>query len=225
MKLFTIRHGAYEDKFDSQGRKLIHTPDSALDTLGRLQTYQLCKIFKIRGITFDAIYTSPYRRAKEMAGLAARSLNIHKVSEIDGLKDVFPNSANGKPWEDLEKIGGDIYAYPLDDDPQESLNQLVDRSRRTIRDIIAEVREKNFQSIAYVSHGDTISAIDWALRNSENPTFYGEMKRAFYLQKAEAFGYTLDASMRLSAEGKIITLEAAKESIEGFRGFRNSKEM
>lgn len=93
-----------------------------------------------------------------------------------------------------------------------------------MRDIVAEAKEKNYQSIGLISHGDTISAIDWILHNSENPTFYKEMKNAFYLQKAEACGYTIDENMRLFGEGEIITPEAAKESIEGFRGYRKSKE-
>lgn len=66
MELFTIRHGAYKDTFDGQGRKLVHTPDSALDVLGRLQTHQLCEILKIRGVTLMQSIQVPIGEPKKL---------------------------------------------------------------------------------------------------------------------------------------------------------------
>ncbi len=138
--------------------------------------------------------------------------------ETDGLKDIFPSSADGKRLDELEAIGGNIYAFPLDDDPQESLDHLVERVRSTTQVVLSEAAARNYSSVGLVSHGDTLSAIDWVLRHTASPTSYDEMKNDFYLQKAEACGYTLDEQSRLLSEGRIIRVGLVSQSLEAFRG-------
>jgi len=58
MRLYAIRHAKYGDRFDTQGRKLVHTLDSSLDELGELQTHQLAQELKRRKIKLDVLYTS-----------------------------------------------------------------------------------------------------------------------------------------------------------------------
>lgn len=222
MKLYIIRHGEYVYKHNKQGRKLVHLPDSPLSPLGELQMRRLSEELKRQGITINAFYTSPYPRAKQSADVLAKELKVSNIFEIERLKDLYPNSADGRLYAELEAVGGDIFAHPLGGRPQETLEHLVERARSTIQSIIAEAVTRNYTSIGLVSHGDTLSALDWVLKHSDNPAFYAQMRDAFYLQKAEACEYTLDEQLRLIGEGRIITTGAVKESVEGFRDKRTT---
>lgn len=218
MKLYSIRHGEYARSHDALGRKLVHNPYSILAPLGELQIHQLGEEFK-KGKTekLDTLYTSPFERARKTAQVLANKLGIDYVV-MEELKDIYPNSAKGQPEEEVALLAGAIFAHPLAGRPQESLDHLVTRVRATMKLILKEAKVKKYTAIGIISHGDTLSAIDWVLKHSINPAFYGEMRNAFYLQKAEACAYTLDDQFRLVGEGVIISVEAVKESIEGFRG-------
>lgn len=216
MKLFAIRHGDIKYPYDKKGRKLVHGPNVPLSNLGKAQIHELGRRLTKEGIVLDAVYTSPYLRAEQTAKILSEELpGINKYT-IDGLKDVFPCSAEGKTWEDLEEIGRDIYAHPFSEN-QETLKHLVNRARSTIEFILSDAKQQGYDSVAIVSHGDTLSAIDWTLRHPVNPASYLEMKDASFLQKAQAFEYPLDDKLRLSGEGKLITVKQVKQSIEGFR--------
>jgi len=216
MKLFAIRHGDIEYPYDEQGRKLVHGPNAPLSNLGKVQIHELGRRLTKEGIVLDAVYTSPYLRAQQTAKILSEELSGINKYTIDGLKDVFPCSAEGKTWEDLEKIGADIYTHPFSEN-QESLEHLVSRARSTIETILVDAKQRGYDSIAIVSHGDTLSAIDWTLRHPVNPASYLEMRDASYLQKAQVFEYPLDDKLRLSGEGRLITVEQVKQSVEAFR--------
>lgn len=217
MEVYAIRHPDYVAPYDEQGRRLVHGPEVPVSDLGRLQTRQLSATLRKMGVRLDSIYSSPYPRAWEMAVILKRELQVPKLYKVDGLKDIFPNSANGKLWADLEAIGGDIYKTPMGDGPQETLEDLTKRARITYSWIRYNAESNDEKTVAVISHGDTLSAGDWSLRHSLSPNSYREMEQAFYLQRGEAWKYIFDQNLVL-AGGELITTDAAKVSTEGFRG-------
>lgn len=216
MKIFLIRHGEQQYPYDEQGRKLVSSPDAPLVELGRDQIHELGEKLAKEGQTLDAVYTSPYLRAKQTTEILAEVLSVPNTCVIDGLKDDFPNNAEGKTYEELEKIGGDIYAHPFGPD-QESLDHLVQRSRISLEFILGDAKERGYSSVGIVGHGDPLCALVWSIENEDYPSTYAEMKNKYYPQKGEALEYTIDSDLKLDGEGRIITTEAAKQTIEGFR--------
>lgn len=221
MKLFLIRHGTQEYQYDEQGRKLVSDPNVPLAELGRMQFHKLGERLAEEGITLDALYTSPYPRAQQSAGILADMRSV-PVYVIDGLKENFPNSAEGRTYEELEKIGGDIYANPFGED-QESLDHLVERTREALEEILSDTEKHGYKSIGMVSHGDPLSALDWSINHSGPPSSYDEMRDAFYIQQAEVCEYT-DPSLGLSNEGRIIRIKEVELGTEGFRDPRREVE-
>lgn len=218
MKIFLIRHGEQEYPYDKQRRKIVSSPNAPLVELGRIQHRMLGEKLAKEGQTLDALYTSPYLRARQSAAILADVLSISETHVIDGLKDDFPNSAEGRTYEELERIGGDIYTHPFSKE-QESLDQLVGRARAAIEFILSDASKHRYNSVGIVGHGDPLCAVAWSIKYKDSPLSYDEMKKEYYPQKGEACEYTIsdDKLFRLVGEGRIITTEAAKRTIESFR--------
>ncbi|MBU1031864.1 histidine phosphatase family protein [Patescibacteria group bacterium] len=215
MKIFLIRHGEQQYPYNAQGKKMVSGTDAPLVELGRRQMQELRKKLDEEGQVFDAFYRSPLLRAEQSTKelTDGQSIPIHVV---DGLTEGFPNSGEGRTYDELEEIGGDVYAHPFSEN-QESLAHLVDRSRAAIEFILSDAQEHGYESIGIVGHGDPLCALDWCLKHSRNPSLYAEMQTSFYPQKGQAVEYILNSSLELEGEGRVITTEAAKQTIEGFR--------
>ncbi len=218
MKIFLIRHGEQQYPYDEQGRKLVSSPSAPLAGLGRIQLKELGKKMTEEGLIFDALYISPVLRTQQSAGILADVLSIPNKFTMDGLKEVFPNSAEGKTYDELEAMGGDIYAHPLGED-QESLDHLVERSREAMEFIVKDARERGYRSVGIVGHGDPLCALQWTMRHEGFPASYNDMKNGFYPQKGQAYEYSFsdEEPFRLTGEGRTITTEAAVSTMEGFR--------
>ncbi len=223
MNIFLIRHGEQLYPYNEQGRKMVSEIDAPLVDLGREQMRQLRAELNRKGIILEAIYRSPLLRAKqsaeELAGEGPIPIPIH---EVDELKEGFPNSAEGHTYEELEAIGGDIYAHPFSPN-QESLGHLVERSRTALKFILADIQEKGYESVAIVGHGDPLCALDWVIKRADNPVSYAEIRDSYYPQKARAKEYNFNSDLELEGEQRIITTEAAKQTIEGFRNSPENK--
>jgi len=218
MKIFLIRHGEQEYPYDEQGKKLVCGFDAPLVELGREQIREVGGKLTEERQTLDAIYTSPILRARQSTEVLAQELEMANTYVVDDLQENFPNSAEGHTYEELEAIGGDIYDHPFSSN-QESLNHLVERTRDAIKFILSDAKQRGFRSVGIVGHGDPLCAFDWSLKHEDNPTSYSEMKDAYYPQKGQALEYTIsdDEPFKLIGEGRLITTEAAKSSIETFR--------
>lgn len=222
MKIFLIRHGEQEYPYDEQVRKIVSRPDAPLVELGRTQMRELGRKLAEEDITLDSLYTSSLPRAQQSAEILAEGKSI-PINVIDGLKEVNPLRAEGKTYEELEKIEGDIYGHPFSEN-QETLDHLVDRSRAAIEFILADAKKRGYESVGIVGHGDPLCALDWSIRHEGYPSSYAEMKKEFYPQKGEAHEYTIGGpDLRIIGEGRIITTEAAKQTIEGFRNSSRQK--
>ncbi|OGE32338.1 hypothetical protein A3D83_03530 [Candidatus Daviesbacteria bacterium RIFCSPHIGHO2_02_FULL_41_10] len=221
MKVFSIRHGEQLFPHNNEGKKLICGVDASLVELGKQQMQELGREFIRNGIVLDAIYRSPLLRAAESANELADGQTVQQYV-IEDLKETFPNSGEGHSYDELEERGGDIYAHPFSPD-QETLDHLVKRSREAARRILADAKEYGFESIAIIGHGDPLCALDWVLRHEGQPASYAAMRDSYYPQKAQAKEYHLNSDLVLESEGRIITTEAATQSIEGFRNVGNTE--
>lgn len=179
MTIYLIRHGEQEYPYDEQKRKLVSGPNAPLAELGNTQLRELAKKLAEEGQTLDAIYTSPYLRVQQSAKILAEELSIPETHTIDGLKDDFPNSAEGKTYDELEERGGDIYVHPFSEE-QESLDDLVTRSRITIEVILSNAKERGYSYVGIVGHGDPLCALSWSIKNEDVPLSYDEMKKEYY---------------------------------------------
>lgn len=218
MKVFLIRHGEQLYPRDEQGRKLVSRLDAPLVELGRKQLKDLGEAFVNEGETLDALYTSPILRARQSTNELADALSVADIQVVDGLKEVFPNSGEGKTYAEIEERGADIYAHPFNE-AQESLNHLVQRSKVALEFILSGTKKRGYSSVGIVGHGDPLCALKWTLKNLKFPSSYADMRKEFYPQKGVAYGYFVsdDEPFRLTGEGRIITTEAARQTIEGFR--------
>src|SRR3989475_5218898 len=80
--LFILRHG------EAGNRMAVVEKDSErpLTPEGRAEMQKIAKSLKAVGLQTDRIYTSPLRRARETAEIAAKVLNIRILEEWDELK-------------------------------------------------------------------------------------------------------------------------------------------
>ncbi len=219
MKIFLIRHGEQLYPKDEQGRKLVSGLDAPLVELGRRQLRELGTELVNEGEVLDALYISPVLRARQSSEelVVAAVISAANIHVIDELKETFPNSAEGKTYDDLAERGGDIYAKPFGS--QESLDHLIEREKRAKEFILSDARRRGYKSIGIVGHGDPLCAWDWSLKHTDLPISYGEMRDSYYPQKGQALVYIIDANLQMVGEGRIITTESAKQTIEGFRNF------
>ncbi|MDP2684888.1 MAG: histidine phosphatase family protein [bacterium] len=140
MKIFLIRHGEQRYPYNEQGKKLVCGVDASLVDLGRQQMRELRQELDRQIITLDAVYRSPLLRAEQSADELVGEHTI-PIYVVDELKEGFPNSGEGHTYEELEAIGGDIYAYPFSPD-QETLNHLVQRSRAAIEIMLSDAQKR-----------------------------------------------------------------------------------
>lgn len=218
MKIFLIRHGEQEYPYNEQGRKVVSSLDAPLVELGREQIRELGGKLTEEGQTLDALYTSPILRARQSTKVLADELEIPNTYVVNELEENSPNSAEGHTYDELEERGGDIYAHPFSPN-QEGLNHLVERTRDAVKFILSDAKQRGFRSVGIVGHGDPLCALDWSLKHADNPTSYPEMRDSYYPQKGQALEYAVsdDEPFRITSEGRIITTEAAAQTIEGFR--------
>src|SRR2546426_9879450 len=80
--IFILRHG------EAGNRMTVAEKDSErpLTPEGRTEMQEIAKSLKAVGLQTDRIYTSPLRRARETAEIAAKVLNIRILEEWDELK-------------------------------------------------------------------------------------------------------------------------------------------
>lgn len=221
MKIFLIRHGTQIYPHDEIGRKLVSGTTAPLAEIGKLQITKLGQELRREGSYLDALYTSPVLRAQQTSGILSAELSIPNTYIVDDLKEIFPNSAEGKAYEELRKIRGDVFTHPFGPD-QESLDHLIRRTREAIEYILQDAKQRGHSLLGIVSHGDPLSAMDWSINNTRAPEDHDEMQDAFYLQQAEACEY-VDPNLGVKNEGRIIRVEEVDLSEEGFRDSRRKE--
>ena len=95
--IFILRHG------EAGNRMTVVEKDSErpLTPEGRTEIQEIAKSLKTVGLQTDRIYTSPLRRARETAEIAAKALNIRTLEEWDELK---PDGSRAELYRKLARL-------------------------------------------------------------------------------------------------------------------------
>ena len=212
--IYLIRHGEVVFEKDTQGRKLIYFSTAHLAPLGITQLHKPGLELKKEHVFLETLVVSPYIRAQESAVILQKELGVTFFYTEEDLKDVYPNSWEGFPFDEYLLHGGDGYSHPRTA-YQESLEHIVKRGRHVIEKII---QKNEGHTIGIVSHGDLLSALHWALKFKDIiPMGYKEMIKSFYLQKGQAYHIVVNSSFQIVGNGRFITVAEVHQSTEDFR--------
>jgi len=154
LKIYLARHGQDEDNASDilNGRR-----DKPLTNIGLGQARALASEIKRAELTFNAVYSSPLKRAYVTAKTVTDQLGIAKPIVMPDLIERDFGIMTGKPASDIAKLcSPDIVranpiTYFLSPPGAETFPQLVERGKQ----VIAEVRDRHKDgAVLLVTHGD-----------------------------------------------------------------------
>ncbi len=172
-KVYLIRHGESEENISS----VFQSPQSPLSELGKEQVKQIAE--RVSFLNFDALISSPYKRAKETAEKITR-VTGKKAEFCDLFKErVKPTSINGKLFTD--SIASEKYnvweksVYESGDrvEDGENFEDIIDRSDNALT-FLEDHRE---DSLVVVTHGYFLRVIVARILIGENIS--GEILKRF----------------------------------------------
>ena len=158
-KLYLVRHGQTVGNVQRMWQGWM---GGELTPLGVQQAQATAHHLAARGQTFDALYSSPLRRAWQTAQVVGRALGLSPLAH-EGLKEICFGEIEGMTWDEFAarhpevhrrwKDRGDLsFTWP----GGESRAEFYRRARQAIEDIAAW---HDGQSIVVVAHGGTLRAI------------------------------------------------------------------
>ena len=164
VKICFIRHGQTDENLNGrvQGRK-----DFPLNENGKEQAHILAKALKIRGDSFDCIYSSPLERAYDTASIIKSDLNLN----IPIIKDDAFIERDFGIYEGV-KVSYDTFV-PILKDIGEGLETSIAIKKRVKDGLISIISNTDFKSILIVAHSHTIKALLNLI--DENISFYSSM--------------------------------------------------
>ncbi len=153
MKLIVVRHGRTENN----EHEIINGQfDDLLSESGRQEIPILLK--KLQSYQFDAVYSSPLKRALETVSPIAEDHNID-VNIDERIIEVNMGSFTGKPFESTTTVIGktssewlNTYTYDLKPYGGESAEEVSQR----ISSFIKDVKGSKFNSVLIVTHGGIV---------------------------------------------------------------------
>lgn len=156
MELWLVRHG--ESTWNALGR-LQGGADAPLSARGRVQAEALAA--RLEGMPFDALYTSPLRRAWDTAAVCARALGLAPVP-VDGFREIGLGAWEGVAVDLLRAREGDAYRRwleaPADHPPPagEPVGRLAERLERACESLGTRHRGGR---VLVVAHGGVIATL------------------------------------------------------------------
>lgn len=178
MQVYLIRHGLSED--DENG--ISQRRETALSNSGKKRLVVIRP--KYLSIPFDQIYHSPWRRAKETAGLLFGKTTIpmqevtylHEYARPLRLEGVDPGIV-AKFWDDNREH---IHKPEWRPEDGESFNDIIARAKKLKGLLLKHGRE---ETIGVVSHGTFLRHVigHWLLGENYAPKIYGELLRHIHL--------------------------------------------
>lgn len=182
---YYVRHG--ETRFNMWNR-MQGADDSPLTAAGIHQAEEARDA--LRAVEFNAVYTSPYGRARKTAQIIAAPHRIEPVLE-KGLKEVDFGDFEGvvtDSWR--EEIMRRHLIEKWDDVGGENLKQVQERIRKTLHKIIRKAKDND--TILLVSHG----------------TYYlNILKYLFDIDRTDYFEKRMQAGRQAMPNGGIFTFE------------------
>ncbi len=163
-----MRHGHVNRETDSSGKGLIYGPYSRLSLQGRAEIPRLAH--NLRGITFDAIYSSSTTRALQSTDFLVESLQQPESPNVflsKNLRSVMCPSQIGKPIEGATDEDG-FYINIDKEAGDESLEEYGRRIWREFREIVATNQGR---TIGIMGHSEGIGLIMHKLHNPGDSGF------------------------------------------------------
>lgn len=149
-KVYFIRHAEAQGNVEEffQGRT-----DCEISEKGKLQLEYLAKRFEM--IDYDAIYSSPLKRAMATANAVNRRLKL-PITERDGLIEIHGGVWEGMYWTDIEKkypTEHNIWKNDMKNFYVEGSERMSEVYERMIKIVTQIVRENEDRTVVVVSHG------------------------------------------------------------------------
>lgn len=154
LNIYITRHGQNVDNVAGilNGRR-----DLPLTDLGLKQAEKLAGKIKETGITFDAIYSSPLKRAFDTAMIITDVIDTSKPEPEPLLIERDFGVMTGQKISDIEELcspnifKAEVITYFLDAEGAETFPELLQRSRKLLDKL---QRNHSTGNILFVTHGD-----------------------------------------------------------------------
>jgi probable phosphoglycerate mutase len=154
LKIYIARHG---QNLDNKNGILNGHRDEPLTSLGEEQAAGVGKEIREKGLHFDAVYSSPLKRALATAQIISKVSNQPEPIILDELIERNFGVMTGIEISKIEELcAPDILKTPtityfLNVKGAETFPELLERARRLL-DMVAE--KNNAESVLLVTHGD-----------------------------------------------------------------------
>lgn len=194
--VYLIRHSTPEHPIRA-GKQAMYGPEAPLTVDGILKAQKLqSHIVSREGKPFDAIYSSPFKRAFETAGILAGEVMQNKLIVVEGLRDTDSAWA-GVPMDELSPIAE---AGQLFNDPRthETIAEIAKRMTTAFTQIVGA---HPGQMVGVVSHGDPLRILYDRLRrpDQEIPP-YLQLVREFSLGQAQGLRLEIESEGQIEME-------------------------
>lgn len=161
MNIYITRHGQTNLNKDRLMQGRIEEP---LNEVGRQQAYDAAKT--VESIKFDAVYSSPLKRAVETASIighikAEDVLIDERITEVDFGKYERVSYFHMGPKMTLYWILPEVFPVP---DTVENIPSMVKRSSSFLEELL----NKDYENVLIVCHGGIIRALCGYLENRKN---------------------------------------------------------
>lgn len=155
LEIFVARHGQSEDNIKGVigGHR-----DAPLTDLGREQARQLAHAVVDARLSFDAVYCSPLKRAKETAEIVCKiakqpepKVVVQLIERDIGLLEGLPYAEAIAQCDPANVLKTDVVTYALDAEGAETFPVLIERANT----VLTEVRAWHADGrVLLVCHGD-----------------------------------------------------------------------
>jgi broad specificity phosphatase PhoE len=178
--VYFVRHGQSDGNVDP----VFQSPDCALNENGRAQANLIAE--RAKNIQFDALISSPFRRARETAEAISAATGM-SVEYSEFFKErVKPSSIDGKPYDDEQAKGvwrrweESLITLGLKVEDGENFEDLFTRSGKALDYLLSRPE----QVMVVVTHGYFLRTIlsRVALRDHLSPEISGVFQQGFVTQ-------------------------------------------
>ncbi|MBI2066253.1 histidine phosphatase family protein [Candidatus Woesebacteria bacterium] len=181
MKVYLVRHG---QSLGNEG-KVFQLPDTPLSSLGKKQAKILAG--RLKGISFDVIYTSPLARAHQTSKIISKELKKpvevwEDIQETKNPKEVVALSRSSPKAKRIRKlIRRNYHKGDWRYSDEETFDELNERGEKVIAHLLKHHQRQN---VLIVSHAGMIKMIlaRMIFGNSLTPKIYWDFKYHSWLK-------------------------------------------
>ncbi len=153
--VYLVRHGQSVDN----AARVFQSPDSPLSGIGQEQAKKLAQ--RLSGLTFDALISSPFERAKGTTAFITDRIGL--VTEYSELfvERLKPRGISGRPYADKEIHGlwrsweESLYTPGTRVEDGENYDDLLERADKAL----AYLKNRPEESMLVVTHGDFLRTV------------------------------------------------------------------